>query len=386
MPKILNVVEPMSSSRNFVNDRLTLRALEIDFRADRRWQSFVTMHPNGSIYHHPLWLDVLEKEYGHKTIALACENGYGELRAILPLVYTKGFPLHIGGENAARRLSSLPRTPIGGPLSIDRLSSAVVLRAAMARVKQEPGIRLQIKTLEVGLEKLAEGLVCRPWRLTYVLELPDRLEDLRFGKSRNCSRIRWAVSKAAKDGVQVRPAETKNDLRNWYELYLDTMRRNVVPPRPYRFFEALWGAMRAAGLMQLLLAEQVESQGRRLLAGSLFFMFGRTVSYVFNGSQRKDLSLRPNDAILSVAIRNACVDGFRLFDFGEVPEGHTQLAAFKTKWGSEPKQLLRYYYPPLNESVSKDPDGFTYRLAKAVWRRLPPEITARLGDWVNGLL
>src|ERR1700730_2178434 len=54
---------------------LNLRALEIDFRADPRWRPFVAAHPNGTAYHHPLWLEALEKEYGQRIVTLACESG-----------------------------------------------------------------------------------------------------------------------------------------------------------------------------------------------------------------------------------------------------------------------------------------------------------------------
>ena len=247
-------------------------------------------------------------------------------------------------------------------------------------------MRLQIKTHEIGLDKLAEGLICKPWRLTYVLELPSRCEDLRLGKSRNRARIRWAVNKAAKARVRVRAAETKGELRVWYELYLHTMRRNVVPPRPYRFFEFLWNSMRRTGLMELLLAEQCGNTGEKLVAGSIFLMFGQTVSYTFNGARREDFSLHPNDAILSFAIQKACQAGFRRFDFGEVPEGHARLAEFKSKWGSEATRLVRYYYPASSESVSEQSDGYIYHLAEAVWQRLPLRTTAVLGDWIYGHL
>src|SRR5207245_2008081 len=73
---------------------------------------------------------------------------------------------------------------------------------------------------------------------------------------RNHSRIRWSVNKAAKLGVQVRTAEDEHDLRAWYQLYLETMRWNTVPPRSYRFFEALWRELHAVGLIRLLLAGQ----------------------------------------------------------------------------------------------------------------------------------
>src|ERR1700687_1235236 len=96
---------------------LNLRALEIDFRADPRWRPFVAAHPNGPRYHHPLWLEALEKEYGQRIVTLACESGDGQLRALLPLIYTKGLPFRIGGRSAAPRLFSLSPPPPCGPPS-----------------------------------------------------------------------------------------------------------------------------------------------------------------------------------------------------------------------------------------------------------------------------
>src|SRR3984893_11247981 len=98
---------------------LNLRALEIDFRADPRWRPFVAAHPNGTAYHHPLWLEALEKEYGQSIGTLACGSGGGQLRALLPLIYTKGLPFRIGGQSAAPRPFSLSHTPLCGPPSID---------------------------------------------------------------------------------------------------------------------------------------------------------------------------------------------------------------------------------------------------------------------------
>ena len=92
-----------------------------------------------------------------------------------------------------------------------------------------------------------------------MLQLPGRSEELRFGNSRNHSAIKRAVNKAARMGVEVRQAESEDQLRAWYALYLDTMRWHAVPPRPYRFFKNCWELLRPHGLMRLLLAEQHEA-------------------------------------------------------------------------------------------------------------------------------
>src|SRR5215208_1775194 len=89
----------------------TGRVMEIDPQVDPRWEAFVAAHPDGLIYHHPAWLQVLEREYGHRPICLAYEDSDGSLQGVLPLCHTRGIPFNRTSEVAGRRLSSLPRTP-----------------------------------------------------------------------------------------------------------------------------------------------------------------------------------------------------------------------------------------------------------------------------------
>src|SRR5262249_9509990 len=160
------------------------------------------------------WLRVLREAFGYQLVNLACEDATGQLRGILPLCHQRG--LFTG-----RRFSSLPRTPVAGPLAYDNHARTLLLRAALERVREAPGAQLHCKVLVPAPEGSVEGLVGRPWRSTYVLELPERPELLHLGDSRNHARIRWAVNKAARLGVHVRPAETEHELRAWYRLYLD---------------------------------------------------------------------------------------------------------------------------------------------------------------------
>src|SRR6202165_4949381 len=122
MSEILHSLESNGDSGFLAGrvDELNLRALEIDFRVDPRWRPFVAAHPNGTAYHHPLWLEALEKEYGQRIVTLACESGDGQLRALLPLIYTKGLPFRIGGQRGGAPVSSLFPPPSGGPLFIRR--------------------------------------------------------------------------------------------------------------------------------------------------------------------------------------------------------------------------------------------------------------------------
>jgi lipid II:glycine glycyltransferase (peptidoglycan interpeptide bridge formation enzyme) len=85
--------------------------------------------------------------------------------------------------------------------------------------------------------------------------------------------------------------------------------------------------------MRLLVAERKNDKQRRLIAGSIFLKFGQTVFYAFTGCAPQDLRLHPHDIIQIDSIRDACKDGFRWYDFGEVSEDNESLAQFKGKWG-----------------------------------------------------
>src|SRR2546426_10676367 len=190
----------------------TRRVIEVDPDTDPRYEAFVNAHPDAIIYHHPAWLQVLVRENGNKPICLACEDVEGRLSGVLALFPTRGLPFR-RGELTGRRLSSLPRTPMAGPLTSDRASTAALLHAAAEHAYENRGMQLQIKVASDELDNLAPVVVGARWRPCYVVELPERIEDLRFGNSRNHARIRSTVNKAEKMNLRLREANSEHDLR-----------------------------------------------------------------------------------------------------------------------------------------------------------------------------
>lgn len=367
--------------------QLTTR--EINPQLDPRWESFVRQHPDASIYHHPAWLAALHQEYERRGVYLICEDSCGKLLGLFPLMYTRGLPFSKGRPLTEARLVSLPRTPLGGPLTTDPRATALLLQEALRRVSSKRPVRLQIKTQKRDLIGLVNGIVEKPWRFTYMLQLPEsQSEPFRISNSKNRAKINWSINKAATNGLRVRLAETENDLELWYWSYLETMRRNAVPARSYRFFLALWELMRPKGLLKVFLAEQHNTSGSRIIGGHFYFYLGQTMTYAFSASRTNDLSLRPNDIILWQSINDAHRNGFRIVDLGEVPEGDDTLAQFKSKWGAEPVRLYRYYYPDFTgpNHFSDGTETFLVRIAVGTWRHLPLGMTSWLGDRIYSRL
>lgn len=408
----------------------SLRVIEVDFRKDSRWETFISSHPEALIYHHPSWLAALESEYGSKCVALACESAEGEFKGILPLLRTRGLPFSISRHQVGPRLSSLPRTPLAGPLADSNEIAALLVRAAVDRVRSEPGLQLELKTTVPGLERMVDGLHCVNWRDTFVRGLPanenaecaseggrrprqcsdcDQCREFSFGNSRDNHQIKWAIKKAVRLGLAMRTAADEDDLREWYRQYLQVMRRNVIPPRPYRFFRQLWKEMRPSGKMILVLAQrlepgsedhatepatvptemQVRSREAQVVSGSILMQFGSTVFWAFTGIGEGNLSFHANDLTLWHCMHESCKQGYRWFDLGEVAEEHPQLSQFKAKWGTIRKPMYRYYYPFVSRPRDEETPADTHHLNKVgcrVWRRLPLSVTRLLGDWIFSYL
>jgi hypothetical protein len=346
------------------------RISEIDPLTDPRWPEFLSKSDGALVYHHPAWLSVLKEVFDNELIALACENDDGSLEGVLPLFRTRG---RIAGD----ALSSLPHTPAAGPLARTDEAAQQLLSAAAERACSEPGVTLQIRSSRAGLDRLIDGLVGIPWTFWYTRDLPPADETLRFRDARNHGAVMRAVRKAESLGIDVRESDTKTELRGWYHLYLRTMRSHYTPPLPYFFFDTLWDVLRPLGLMRLLLAW---APGGRMVAGSMFLLYGRTVWFAYNGRRETDLSTRPNDAIQWRAIRDAHAEGYRHYDMGEVACDNPGLAAFKRKWGMEQGFLYRYYLPQPPARRILVPGSRAQRLVRTPWRRLPLRVTSFLGE------
>ncbi len=378
----------MTADQRFdeVAGHLSLRIVELDPQTDPRWETLMTRLPTSVIYQHPAWLSVLEEAYGYKPLHLGCEDAAGQLRGILPLFYRRG--LRTGFTCA-----SLFDSPMAGPLAYDDQARTTLIQAAIERTRAELGVQFQIKVGSTSLDRLVDNVVGVPLFETYELALPERPDLLRLDSS-----IRRAVNKAVRSGMRIRQAETEDELRAWYRLYLQTIRRLITVPKPYRFFELAWRRLRPQGLLRLLLAEHVEAGKSRLVAGFLYLQWGQTLSHLVTGWRREDQALRPNDLLHWQALQDACTEGFRWYDFGNVPVGNQGQAQFKSKWGAEAKMIYCYSYPVSDATVSdairtvSTPSQSSSAarqllrpIRRVIWQRLPIKAIELLGDWERGL-
>ena len=361
----------------------TVKEANTDF--DEKWIEFISRNSQATIYHHPLWLKVIENETGQKVLKLICTDNDDNILGLFPLQYTKGFPFGLGGIPGTRRLASLPRTPVGGPLTLDSKTTRLLIRKATEIISNESDFLLQIKSFDPDINDGVNSLHKYFWREIYIKEIPDYPEEIRYGKSKNHAKIKWAVNKAEQNNVTHRIAQSEDDLKKWYLLYLDTMRIHTTPARSYSFFKNIWEFLRPEGLMKLQIAELEEKGKNTLIAGSVLFFYNKTVTHAFSGSSRirKHIELRPNDLLHWYAILDAQKNGFKHYDFGEVSKGNTGLATYKKKWDTVKINLYHYYYPKPAQLNEDDLDAGTVGgIKEKIWQKQPLFLTAKIGDMI----
>jgi len=364
------------------------RILEIDSESFyRKWENYVNRHSESHIYCHPLWFKALEHEFNTKGNILVCIDENENIKGVLPLLPTLGLPLKLNSLVTSRRYSSLPRTPLGGLLTDDSTAKIMLLNAAIVKVNQKRKTFFQLKSYSSDISSGIERIKQFNWRASYILNVPEYAENIKFGNKTDNHKVKWSVNKAKSLGIKVRELNSINELRVWYKLYLETMRYHTVPARPFRFFEFLWNNLKPKGLLTILIAENDLTENNQLLSGSMFLHFNKTFFYSFNGRSKSGLALHANDLILWEAIHLAAKLGYKNFDMGEASINNSGLIQFKTKWGCGAHPIYHYYYPSNKKVELNNLDvSMNLELRKLIWRKLPLFFTEQWGILTNRFL
>ena len=228
------------------------------------------------------------------------------------------------------------------------------------------------------LDALVDGVVSVPAYRTFILTLPERAELLHINSS-----IKRNINKASREGVQVRPADTERELRAWYGMYAETMRKLSVWPKPYRLFELTWKRLHPQGCAGLLLAERIEAGHPKILSGFFYLMWGHTISITTVGWRQEEQAVRPNDILHWQAIQDACAAGLRWYDFGDVELENEGLARYKLKWGAEAKMVYDYSYPAMSRHIANTQESSqrpVQRVIQSVRQRLPIKTIGQLSN------
>lgn len=195
---------------------------------------------------------------------------------------------------------------------------------------------------------------------------------------------RRAVRKAQQNSVEVRAAQSKDELRTFYELHLGIRKYKYrLLAQPYRFFESIWDHFIDTGHGTLLLA----SQHGQVIGGTLFLQWKDALFYKFNASVIGGVADRPNDLLIWEGILWGKAHGCSSLDFGLSDWDQDGLIRYKRKFADQEKtisflrssscerpteqeQQIRALLPRLTELLTDDtvPDAVTERAGELLYR------------------
>lgn len=291
------------------------------------WNRFVELN-GGSIFQLYEWPEILHKTYGYKPLYF-CVRESGEMKAAMPAIITK---------NPFRRsLVSIPFTDYAGPLGEEK--ACMQLMEFVLKYCAEQGLNVVIYSLDKLPKLHAYHFVDTFWLDTR--RSFDSIWMENFSK-----KVRNSVRKATKSGVVIERETSRSFLKEYYKIYIETMRRLSALPHHLSFFTNIAD----------LLGEKFQMFAARyngeLIAGLLTFSFNKRVHIWSNASQKEYLHLAPNNALYSEIIKRACDADVDIVDFGtSVPE--TSHYWFKAAWGGTAKPV--YTCSNTVQKLSKPP-------------------------------
>ena len=323
------------------------------------WDALVAS-AGGTLYHRDATLDAVAGTFRHRVYRLAAWRNQ-ELIGILPLVRLKSLAF---GDF----LVSLPLFNYGGPVASDP-AAVMPLMDRAGRLVDELGVsHAEIRCI---------GEVSGAWqqrtdKVIMRLSLASSADE-QFAKF--SSKLRAQIRRPGKDGFSARIGGPEL-LKDFYRVFSINMRDLGTPVYPQRFFANMlevWGT--AARLLLVERAGEVAAAG--------FLVRDRdTVEIPWASSLRDFNRFGVNMLLYWESIQFAIASGVAWFDFGRSTRDSGTFR-FKAQWGAEPLQLNWHYYCGANGRLPNlTPNNPKYRMALAVWRRLPLAVSNCIGPWL----
>lgn len=287
--------------------------MRVEIIEDReRWNRFVEASPTGNVTQTFEWAELRDSLGGDVLRLGAVEDG--ELRGAMLVV--------IGRAPLLRRpYLYVPRGPVVEDPASPALAALVAEAGRLARrrgafmLKVEPNVTDGDAAWLTALARLGfkrNRYATHP-RRSWVLDIRPSEEELLAGMK---EKWRYNIRLAGRKGVKVREGNGPSDLDTFYDLYVETAKRDgffIHSKQHYADILRLYGERGAAAL---LLAEYEGTP----IAGLLIVKCGPVTTYMFGASSNQHRNRMPNHLLQWTAIQWAKARGCTLYDFRAIAE------------------------------------------------------------------
>jgi lipid II:glycine glycyltransferase (peptidoglycan interpeptide bridge formation enzyme) len=328
----------------------------IDPITDSRWDEFVSSQKHSTIFHTSAWARVIREAYRYSPRYYVLENA-DRFQAAIPFYFVRSIL-------TGKRLVCLPFSDYCWPLGEDEADITSLLNSARQEIEAGKASYLEIRGGNNGFSPTQSNLVTRNFNIFHLLDLTPGADALKKGFHDG---VKDGIRQAGKRGVTVRLSNNKEDLDTFFKLHIATRQKLGVLPQPYIFFKVLYHHLISPrhGFMAM-----GECEGK-VIAASIFLTHKDNVYYKFSASDESYLQKRPNHMVIWEAIRYACANNYKYFDFGRCSPEEKGLRAFKLGWGTKEIDLPYFYYPEIKGLTAASGNGVKYKTLRLVLHMMP---------------
>jgi hypothetical protein len=301
-----------------------------------------------TFFHKLEWQEFLEEEFKW----LRFEHYLYKNELLLSLVRFKVF----GKE----KLISLPFCEYGGPLPLkeeinfEGFKKDVLKEFDNIKIKFHPQI---LKFLKLEPSRF-EGSTCTYWISSFNKVNEERL----LSSFRSSTRQR--IRKGGKEDLLISKCGNKQDLKEFYDIYAKTMKKNRTVCFPVQIFEFLWQKSLESETVDFLIIKH-----RRKIVSGIVVLFYSGISHYFLSAMDhkyvKKNKLNPMHFALWEEIKKLIDSGrVNIFDFGGTKIG-SSLEEFKRGWDVKQYPICKL------ESGQKAEERLRASKLRNIWSILP---------------
>lgn len=292
---------------------------------DEKWDDFVSQY-SSLIFHKAVWAKVLFQAYPeNKLLYFVLRDKEKWLLAMPAMVlnckifYIFHSLIHYGGFIGDKRYIS------------------IFLKLLEKEAKKYKFNRIQIIDPEIKEKEQLEQkgfVVGESYR--HILTLAGKAEEDIFRGYK--SALRGNIKQAIKSGLISEKIKNREDVEEFYRLYLGSMRRNkALAKYPLSFIYAIYD-LTLEELADILFVRY----DNRVIAGIIVIYSENTAHCVQAGSDSEHLHLRANDFLFHEAIKLSLEKGKKYFDFLGSDKRLLSLIRYKDKFGTKKEELFSF--------------------------------------------
>lgn len=344
-----------------------LSCYQLDPIQDPRWTHLIEKHPKASVFHTVAWLRALRRTYGYESVVFTTSPPTGELKNGLVFCCVDSWL-------TGRRLVSLPFSDHCEPLCDSPEDVNFLIRYLQTALEHKDWKYLQVRPINENFGQTDDGIGWLP-AATYLLHTLDLRRDLdEVYKGLHKDSVQRRIQRAERAGLVEKCGRSEDLLKQFYDLFVITRRRQNVPPTPYTWFRNLISELDES------IEIRVAYKGETPLAAIITLKFKDVVYYKYGCSDARFNNFGAISWLFWRAIGAAKSHGAKEFDMGRTEQDNPGLLAFKNHWVPHPKRLVYRQYP--YTSIRQSVGNWQLKLAKRAFSFMPDRLSTIIGKLI----